>query len=84
LIVSSAQVAPLVRTYFESGQVSGVVSGLLGGTSFEQLSQQSGPGGASWTAYQLTMGAVILLIIAGALATGISSLLQPEKSKRKV
>ena len=84
LIVSSAQVAPLVRTYFESGQVSGVVSGLLGGMSFEQLSQQSGPGGASWTAYQLTMGAVILLIIAGALATGISSLLRPEKSKRKV
>ena len=84
LIVSSAQVAPLVRTYLESGQVSGVVSGLIGGTSFEQLSQQSGPGGASWTAYQLTMGAVILLIIAGALASGISSLLQPGKSKRKV
>jgi hypothetical protein len=84
LIITSAQVAPLVRTYVESGQVGGVVSGLAGGTAFEQLSQQSGPGSASWTAYQLTMGAVILLVIAGALATGISALLQPEKSKRKV
>ena len=84
LIISSAQVAPLVRTYAESGQVNGVVSGLMGGAAFEQLSQQSGPGSASWTAYQLTMGAVILLIIAGALSTGVSMLLQPEKSKRKV
>ena len=84
LIISSAQVAPLVRTYMESGQVSGVVSGLAGGAAFEQLSQQSGPGSVSWTAYQLTMGAVILLIIAGALITGISSLLKLDKSKRKV
>ena len=84
LIISSAQVAPLVRTYMESGQVNGVVSGLAGGAAFEQLSQQSGPASASWTAYQLTMGAVILLIIAGALVTGFSSLLQPEKSKRKM
>ncbi len=83
ILISSAQVAPLVRTYLQNGQVQGVVSGLAGGTAYEQITQQPGLATSSWTAYQLTLAAVVLLIVAGALASGISSLFGRGKSKRK-
>ena len=83
LLISSAQVAPLVRTYLQNGQVQGVVSGLAGGAAYEQITRQPGLATSSWTAYQLTLAAVVLLIVAGALASGISSLFGRGKSKRK-
>ena len=82
-MISSAQAAPLVRAYLESNQVQGLVSGQLGGAAYEQLMRQPGLAAAAWTAYQLTLAAVILLIVAGALAAGISNLVRRGKSKRK-
>jgi hypothetical protein len=82
LMISSAQAAPLVRTYLESGQVRGLIGGLAGGAAYEQLSGQPGLAAASWTAYQLTIIAVILLIVAGAIAAGLSNLLQRSKKRK--
>jgi len=83
VMVSSAQAAPLLRTYLESGQVHGLVSGVAGGAAYEQFTGQPGLAADSWTAYQLSMLAVIFLIVAGAVAAGLSNLFRRNK-KRKV
>ncbi len=82
LVVSSAQAAPLVRTYVESGQVQGLVGGVPGGAAYELITRQPGQSGTAWTAYQLCMLAVILLIVAGAVAAGLSNLFR-RNQKRK-
>lgn len=83
LVVSSAQAAPLVRTYLDSGQVSGMVAGMAGGAAYEQLTRQPGFATSSWTAYQLTMLFVALLVIVGALAAGFSAPIKRRQSKGK-
>ena len=83
VMVSSAQAAPLVRAYLESGQILGLVSGLAGGAGYEQLTRQPGMGASSWTAYQLSLVAVIILIVVGGLIAGISALFQRSQTKRK-
>ena len=83
IMVSSAQAAPLVRAYVESGQVRGLVSGLTGGAAYEQITRQPGIGASSWTAYQLSLIAVILLIVVGGLIAGISALFQRSQTQRK-
>ncbi|NJN79629.1 MAG: hypothetical protein HC797_03675, partial [Anaerolineales bacterium] len=36
IVISSAQAAPMIQPYFDSGQVNGIVPGLYGGALFEQ------------------------------------------------
>jgi hypothetical protein len=83
VMVSSAQAAPLVRAYVESGQVRGLVSGLAGGAAYELLTRQPGIGTSSWTAYQLSLVTVVILIVLGGLVAGISALFQRSLTKRK-
>ncbi len=83
VMVTSAQAAPLVRAYLESGQIIGLVSGLAGGAGYEQLTRQPGMGASSWTAFQLSLAAVIILIVVGGLIAGLSALFQHSQTKRK-
>lgn len=83
LIVCSAQAAPLVRAYVESGQARGLVAGLSGGLAYEQLARQPGAVSSSWTAYQLSLATALLLITLGGLIAGISALFRLTKTKRK-
>ena len=68
LVASSAQAAPMIEPYYNSGQVSGVVSGLYGGAIFEQ-NNSGWPGFARtyWDTFSLGMILAIVLIIAGGL-----------------
>ena len=69
LMVASAQAAPMIFPYSESGQVKGLVSGLVGGAHYEQLTQQP-KGRVSyyyWDSYGAGMIAAELVIIFGGL-----------------
>jgi hypothetical protein len=67
IVVSSAQAAPMIQPYYNSGQVSGIVSGLYGGAIFEQ-NNAGRPGTARnyWDAYSLGM-----LLAAGLMLGGV-------------
>lgn len=68
LIVSSAQAAPMIRPYLDSGQVNGLLAGLRDGAAFESLSPDDrGPAGFYWTAYNLSLLSALTMIVLGAL-----------------
>jgi hypothetical protein len=68
VVISSAQAAPMVQPYYESGQISGIVNGLHGGTIFEQ-NNAGRPGTARryWDAYSLGMLLALPLMLGGGL-----------------
>jgi len=68
LMVSSAQAAPMIRPYYDSRQVSGLVSGLYGGAIFEQ-NNAGRPGLARnyWDAYSIGMILAAILIVLGGM-----------------
>lgn len=68
IVVSSAQAAPMIEPYYESGQVSGVVPGLYGGALFEQYNAGL-PGTARiyWDAYSIGMLLAVVLLLGGGL-----------------
>ena len=67
LMVTSAQTAPMVAPYSDSGQVDGIVSGLSGGVSYELLMGQGGQAQRYWDAYQIGLIMAVTLTLAGAL-----------------
>ena len=67
LMITSAQAAPMIAPYSDSGQVDGIVSGLSGGVSYELLMGQSGQAQRYWDAYQIGLIIAVTLTLAGAL-----------------
>jgi len=68
VVISSAQAAPMIEPYFDSGQISGQVAGLYGGAIFEQNnSGRPGIARAYWDAYSLGMLAAMALLVGGGL-----------------
>ncbi len=73
VIISSAQAAPMIQPYYDSQQVSGLVSGLYGGAVVEQyMAEQNIAGGTGitrtyWDAYSLGMLLAMALILGGGL-----------------
>jgi hypothetical protein len=68
MIISSAQAAPMIQPYYDSQQISGLVSGLYGAAVFEQNS--GGDPGITrgyWDAYSLGMLLAMVLIVGGGL-----------------
>ncbi|MBI2331580.1 MAG: hypothetical protein HYU84_05355 [Chloroflexi bacterium] len=67
VVVSSAQAAPMIQPYYNSGQVAGMVSGLYGGAIFEQQYNNGRPGMARnyWDAYSIGMLLAMLLVLGG-------------------
>jgi hypothetical protein len=70
LMVSSAQAAPMLEPYLQSGQVDGIVAGVSGGIAYEQLSQISGGARAIRGTYQTGMFVGVVILLLG-LALGI-------------
>jgi hypothetical protein len=83
LFVSSAQVAPLLQPYLDSGQCQGVVSGLAGGIMYSQFAKQAGPGSIYWDSYQYGIFVAILLILVGGLLQLFSSFLKRRPARKK-
>jgi hypothetical protein len=70
-MVTSAQAAPLLLPYAQSGQVAGIVSGLLGGAMYAQLSNQPGSPALNYlAAYQIAVVLAIGIVLVGGLISG--------------
>lgn len=70
IVVSSAQSAPMIQPYYDSGQVVGMVSGLYGGVIFEQQYNNGRPGMARnyWDAYSIGMLLAMIFVVGGGFA----------------
>jgi hypothetical protein len=68
LVLSSAQAGPMIQPYAQSGQVTGMVTGLNGGAPIEQLNGgQPGRARRYWDAYGAGLLAAFFLISIGSL-----------------
>ncbi len=71
LMVISAQAEPMIRPYFDSGQLKGLVSGLSEAKIYEQANQSLGPihqfglDNQYWDSFSVGMLVAELLIVAG-------------------
>jgi hypothetical protein len=67
LLITSAQAGPLLQPYYQSGQVTGLLSGLYDGAVMERNNADR-PGVARryWDAYSLGLWLAILMIVIGA------------------
>ncbi|WP_299027448.1 hypothetical protein [uncultured Thermanaerothrix sp.] len=84
LIISSAQAAPYLIPYVQSGQVNGVLTGLLGSILYIRLTPKVGSENlALWSAYQWGSLTITLLILLGALLGATQALLQAQKAHPK-
>jgi hypothetical protein len=78
MMVVSAQAAPMLRPYYESGQIKGLLSGLSGGAAYQVMSNPDGKTSAYWDAYGIGMMAAELLLVVG----GIWALVQRLRTQR--
>ena len=67
LMAISAQAEPMIRPYYDSKQIKGLVTGLAGGKAYEQALQLSGLGQKYWDSFSYGLFIAELIIIFGAL-----------------
>jgi len=80
LVVSSAQAAPGLQPYVHSGQINGMLAGLSGRASYQQLDQAPIDAfGGFWDAHQIGMLLITALILTGAIVFGIKNLFSAVK-----
>jgi hypothetical protein len=77
--VVSAQAAPMVQPYFQSGQVAGYIAGLNGSLAYEQILQQPGVSILHLGTYQTVILAVAITLLLG----GLISVVRPVDSGKK-
>ena len=76
-IVASAQAAPLLEPYVGSGQVMGMVRGVLGGAMYAQLAGQPNNAAAGYlSAYQIGVGLAFILVLVGGVISGSAALVK--------
>jgi hypothetical protein len=73
VMVISAQAEPLIRPYYDSGQIQGLVTGLAGGKAYEDAIQVPGAAGRYWNTFSAAMLAGILMIAGGAVWTVVGA-----------
>jgi hypothetical protein len=67
LMVISAQAEPMIRPYYDSGQLSGLVAGLSGGMAYETYLIRPGKASDFWDAYGISLIAAEALILFGSV-----------------
>ena len=67
LMVISAQAEPMIRPYFDSGQIKGLVSGLSDAKIYEQAYNRPGLANRYWDSFSVGMLVAELLIVVGAI-----------------
>jgi hypothetical protein len=72
LMAISAQAEPMIRPYYDSKQIKGLVTGLAGGKAYEQALQLSGLGQQYWDSFSSGLFIAELIIIFGSLWSIIS------------
>ncbi len=73
LMAISAQAEPMLLPYYDSGQVQGIVTGLVGGKTYEETRDQSGLASGYWGAFSMATTAAVLLITGGAVWGALTS-----------
>lgn len=82
LMIVSAQAEPIIRPYYDSGQVQGMLSGLAGGAAYEnKTGLKDGLASASWDAFSASLLVATILILIGGLVN--ASLATMARNKRK-
>jgi hypothetical protein len=83
-MVVSSQVIALVRPYVRSGQIDGLISGVYGAASFEQIIQQPGAAAQIWNGYYTALLLSMVMIITGGFVNfiGFSILRARNKSEK--
>ncbi len=80
LMIISAQAEPMIRPYFDAGQIQGLVTGLAGGKAYEQTYAAPGLARRYWDSFGLgTLAALIIISIGGAMGA-----LASWRARRKV
>ncbi len=82
LMISSAQAAPLLLPYYNSGQIKGIITGISGAAGYEGLVQSSGTATALRTPYQYAMLLTALLILVGGLVSAIITSISRGKAEK--
>lgn len=73
LMAISAQAEPMIRPFYDSKQIKGLVTGLAGGKAYEQALQLSGLGQKYWDSFGSGLFIAELIILLGALWSIISN-----------
>ena len=82
-MVVSSQVIALVRPYVRSGQIDGLISGVYGAASFEQIIQQPGAAAQIWNGYYTALLLSMIMIIAGGFVNFIGFSILRARIKRE-
>jgi hypothetical protein len=69
LVVISAQSAPLLQPYFDSGQINGYLSGLNSAAAYETLTKDPQNANALLSTFQVTMLLAVLLVLVGGVVS---------------
>jgi hypothetical protein len=73
IMVISAQAEPMVRPYFDSGQLKGLVSGIVDAKTYEQSYNRPGLADHYWDSYSIGTLAAELIIAIGAIWSAFSA-----------
>lgn len=73
IVISSAQAAPMIRPYVQSGQIAGLASGLHGGAMFS-VSTADSPARTYWDAYQFSALFAAAMIALGGMWNWVAGL----------
>ncbi|MHC1783009.1 MAG: hypothetical protein AB9891_09690 [Anaerolineaceae bacterium] len=79
-VVLSAQAGPLIQPYYESNQVQGGLSGLLGGAMYSQILGRTGFADSYLNAFQIGAFIAVLAILGGGLFQLLSTLFSRKTS----
>jgi hypothetical protein len=79
----SSQAVVLVRPYVRSGQIDGLISGVYGAASFEQIIQQPGAAAQIWNGYYTALILAMIMIIAGGFVNFIGFSVLRARMKRE-
>lgn len=84
MMVTSAQAEPLVRPYYEAypKQVSGLVSGLVGGATYESLTNRPGLARTYWDGFSASLLVAAGLILIGGLFNAVSAAVAGSKEDK--
>mgnify|MGYP003963777351 CR=1 FL=1 len=83
LMAISAQAEPIIYPYYASGQVSGLVSGLSGGATYERMLGQNGFGRKYWDSYSVGLLLAEIMIAIGAMTNLLVALRARQKTPKE-
>jgi len=82
IMVVSAQAEPMVRPYYDSGQVKGLVIGLVGGKAYEQANEQAFQGTGMAPRYWDAFSVGILLVEVFIVVGGVWGIMATRRSRQ--